>query len=286
MIYSYQDQGVGAFFALSTDYTNEQEQFQQQPNLISIHWNRGDKPISLNVDGVDLELQPHQITTTTFLQHLDVKQSQPDLATFTFNREFYCINDHDHETSCNGVIFFGNLQPPITTISPEEQIKFNMLHEVFLEECKTRDTIQGEMLRILLKRLIIKITRLANDQSPHPNLPEGQRDTIRKFNVLVDIHYKEKRSVQDYADLLFKSPKTLSNLFAKYQQESPLQIIHERIVLEVKRQLLYTSKSTKEIAHELGFNDVGSLHRLFKRLVGQTPQQFKGKNQELTDQER
>ena len=283
MIYSYQDKGVGAFFALSTDYTSEHEQFRQQPNLISIHWNRSNKPISLNVDGVILQLQPHQITTTTFLQHLTFDQSQPDLATFTFNREFYCINDHDHETSCNGVIFFGNLQPPITSISSEEQIKFNMLHEVFLEECKTRDRIQGEMLRILLKRLIIKITRLTNDQSAYPDLPEGQRDTIRKFNVLVDMHYKEKRYVQDYADLLFKSPKTLSNLFAKYEQRSPLQVIHERIVLEAKRQLLYTSKGTKEIAHELGFNDMGSLHRLFKRVVGQTPQQFKGKNQVLTD---
>jgi AraC-like DNA-binding protein len=275
MIYSYQDKGVGAFFAMSTDYTHEYKQFQQQPNLISIHWNRSDEPIFLNVDGVDLQLQPQQITTTTYLQHLTFHQPLPNLATFTFNREFYCINDHDHETSCNGVIFFGNLQPPITSISQEEQIKFNMLHEVFLEECKTRDTIQGEMLRILLKRLIIKITRLTNDQSAYPDLPEGQRDTIRKFNVLVDMHYKEKRYVQDYADLLFKSPKTLSNLFAKYDQKSPLQIIHERIVLEVKRQLLYTSKSTKEIAHELGFNDVGSLHRLFKRVVGQTPQQFK-----------
>ncbi|WKN40919.1 helix-turn-helix domain-containing protein [Tunicatimonas pelagia] len=275
MVYSYQEKDVGAFFALSTDYTNEREQFQHQPSLISIHWNKGAQPVSLNVDGIDFQLQPHEITTTTFLQHLDFPHSSSHLATFTFNREFYCINDHDHETSCNGVIFFGNQQPPITTISQEEQKKFDMLYDVFLEECRTQDTIQGEMLRILLKRLIIKITRLTKDQSPYPDLPEGQRDTIRKFNVLVDIHYKEKRSVQDYADLLFRSPKTLSNLFAKYQQKSPLQIIHERIVLEAKRQLLYTSKSTKEIAHELGFNDVGSLHRLFKRVVGQTPQQFK-----------
>lgn len=276
MVYSYQEQDIGAFFALSTDYNNEYENFLHQPNLISIHWNQGGEPISLNVDGIDFQLQPHQITTTTYLQHLTLPHSLSGLVTFTFNREFYCINDHDHETSCNGIIFFGNQLPPFATIDPEEQKKFDMLYEVFLEECKTRDTIQGEMLRILLKRLIIKITRLTKDQSLHPNLPEGQRDTIRKFNVLVDIHYKEKRSVQDYADLLFKSPKTLSNLFAKYQQKSPLQVIHERIILEAKRQLIYTDKSTKAIAHELGFNDVGSLHRLFKRVVGQTPQQFKG----------
>lgn len=276
MVYSYQEKDVGAFFALSTDYNNEYEQFLHQPNLISIHWNRSEEPINLNIDGIDFQLQPHQVTTTTFLQHLTLPRSSSGLTTFTFNREFYCINDHDHETSCNGIIFFGNQQPPVATLNQAEQKKFAMLGEVFLEECRTRDTIQGEMLRILLKRLIIKITRLTKDQSPYPNLPKGQRDTIRKFNVLVDIHYKEKRYVQDYADLLFKSPKTISNLFAKYQHKSPLQVIHERIVLEAKRQLIYTDKSTKAIAYELGFNDVGSLHRLFKRVVGKTPQQFKG----------
>lgn len=38
---------------LPSDYTSEQEQFQHQSNLISIHWNRGDGPVSFNVDGVD-----------------------------------------------------------------------------------------------------------------------------------------------------------------------------------------------------------------------------------------
>jgi len=102
------------------------------------------------------------------------------------------------------------------------------------------------------------------------------------------MHFKEKRQVNDYAELLFKSPKTLSNLFAKYNQKTPLQIIHERVVLEAKRLLLYTDKTAKEIAYDLGFEEIASFHKLFKKVTGYTPQKFKiemksekGKNEQL-----
>lgn len=275
MIYSYKEKEVGAYFAISTDYSREKPQLDDFKNLICIHWNRGEIDIPIIVDGVDMILQPQELTTTTFAQGVTFPKKESQLTTFTFNREFYCINDHDHEVSCNGIIFFGTEKSPIVSINKEEKKKFEMLFDVFLEECTTRDNIQGEMLRILLKRLIIKTTRLAKAQLINSEIPDSQVDTIRKFNVLVDMHFKEKRQVADYADLLFKSPKTLSNLFAKYNQKTPLQIIHERLILEAKRQLIYTDKSVKEIAHELGFSDSGVFHKLFKKITNSTPQQFK-----------
>ena len=68
---------------------------------------------------------------------------------------------------------------------------------------------------MLLKRLIIICTTLAKEQYILKKLQYDQVKIIRKFNVLVDSHYKTKRKVSDYAELLFKSPKTLSNLFAQ-----------------------------------------------------------------------
>ncbi|MFY0598317.1 MAG: helix-turn-helix domain-containing protein [Cyclobacteriaceae bacterium] len=275
MIYSYREQEVGAYFAVSSDYLREKEQLADIKNLISIHWNRCKVPIPLTVDGVAIQLQPGDLTTTTYAQHVVLPRSEAELTTFTFNREFYCINDHDHEVSCNGIIFFGTQKSPIVSVSEEEKRKFDMLFEVFTDEFSTRDNTQGEMLRILLKRLIIKTTRLAKLQLIEEPLPDSQIDTIRKFNLLVDKYFKEKRQVSEYAEMLFKSPKTLSNLFAKYNHKTPLQIIHERLILEAKRLLIYTDKSAKEIAHELGFEDTGVFHKLFKKVTASTPQQFK-----------
>ena len=173
------------------------------------------------------------------------------------------------------ILFFGNQRPPVVTLSDSEIPKFEMIHEVMMDEYQTRDRVQGEMLRVLLKRLIIKTTRLAKDQLLPREIDDEQVDVIRKFKVLVDVHFREYHQVSDYADLLFKSPKTLSNLFKQLNQQTPLQIIHERIVLEAKRKLIYTDKSVKEVAIDLGFNDLGSFHRLFKRTVNCTPQEYK-----------
>ena len=95
---------------------------------------------------------------------------------------------------------------------------------------------------------------------------ENGFDIIRQFYVLVDNHFKEKKQVQDYAEMLYRSPKTLSNLFSLYGLNSPLRIIHERVDAEARRLLLYTSKSAKEISEILGFEDLATFSRFFKKM--------------------
>lgn len=275
MLHTYQGRELGSFFGFTDDFVLHRTELKEVKGLIHIFWNRNNRTYSFVVDGIPKLLKPNQITTSTYLQQVELGKSTLPISAFSFNREFYCIQDHDEEVSCNGVLFFGTQETPIISLGGEEIRKFDMLYEVFLDEFKTRDNIQGEMLRMLLKRFVIKTTRLAKDQLIPKELSDTQVDTIRRFNVLVDMHYKNKRHVSDYAELLFKSPKTLANLFAKYRQKSPLQVIHERLVLEAKRLLLYTDKTSKEIAHELGFDEVASFHKLFKKVVNSSPQQFK-----------
>lgn len=234
-------------------------------------------PAELIVDGVPVTLQAHQILTLTAIQFLEYV-SGDDLIVYQFNREFYCIKDHDQEVGCVGLLFFGNTHIPIVTLDTSEQPKFNMLHQVFLDELETTDTIQAEMLRMLMARFIIKTTRLLKSNTKNEASSKSPNDLLRHYNLLVEMHYKEAHSVSFYADKLHKSPKTLSNTFAKYDR-SPLQIIHERLVLETKRQLLYTDRSAKEIAYDIGFDDASHLSRLFKKQTGLTPSAFKKQQQ-------
>jgi AraC-like DNA-binding protein len=75
--------------------------------------------------------------------------------------------------------------------------------------------------------------------------------------------------------MLNKSPKTLSNLFKKYNEKSPLQIIQDRTILEARRLLRYSDKSIKEIAYEIGYEDIQSFSRFFKKIEGVSPSDFK-----------
>ncbi|MEQ8924566.1 MAG: helix-turn-helix domain-containing protein [Fulvivirga sp.] len=275
MVKVFEGTGLKSLLALLTNHAKELHELRRHNNLISILWNRCERPVTFFVDGAETTLLPNQITTYTYLHILEFPEDTPELTSFNFNREFYCIIDHDQEVSCNGILFFGSSNQHIINLEAEEADKFEMLFSVFIDEFSTCDTIQEEMLRMLLKRMIIKITRLAKKQVIQTAMDDNQVDLIRKFNVLVEQNYKLKHQVSDYAELLFKSPKTLSNLFSKYSNSTPLQIIQERIILEGKRLLLYTDKSVKEIAYELGFEDAGGFHRLFKRILKQTPLEFK-----------
>ena len=89
------------------------------------------------------------------------------------------------------------------------------------------------------------------------------------------MHFRNKHSVADYAVLLQKSPKTLSNVFSKYNAKTPLKVISERICLEAQRLLFFSNKSISEIGFELGFTDVSHFSKFFKKHYQKTPAAFR-----------
>ena len=282
MRFEFFDKKSGAVFGLSDNIRKDEKNFSVRNWTIELLWNRNDKPVCLHVDDQPITLLPNQIITVTYLHHVTYLESELPITAFTFNREFYCISDHDHEVSCNGILFFGTQEIPLISIPEEQQLKFDTLYQVFVDEFSNQDHIQGEMLQMLLKRLIILTTRLAKEQLIINKLNNEQIEIIRRFNYLVDLNFREKRKVSDYAELLFKSPKTLSNLFAIYNQKSPQQIIHERITLEAKRLIQFSKKQNQEIAFDLGFNDAAHFSRFFKKLTGESPSLYRDKFQITT----
>ncbi len=231
--------------------------------------------IQLQVEDQEIILKPNQILALTpinFLKYISGSQA----IIYQFNREFYCIQDHDAQVGCTGILFFGSDLAPIAHLDNEQQKKYNSLHEILLEELDTNDSVQEEMLRALIARFIIKTTRLIKNQDYNAYVRDEKLELLRAFNLLVEENFRKEHSVTFYASVLHKSPKTISNYFVNYQK-SPLQIIHDRIVIEAKRLLTYSDKSAKEIAFEVGFEDASHLSRLFKKQTGLSPTAYKKK---------
>lgn len=252
------------------------QELLNKKNLYKILWSKK-KAATIKIDGYQLDLQENQIIFCTPLNVMEIPMDSGDSLAIVFNKEFFCIQTHDEQVSCHGFLFFGSSQPQTITLNDKELRQFDNLIYLFKEDLSIKDHLQGEMLRSLLKRLLILSTRMAKKDLPQPSINNVQMDIIREYNILVEKHFREFHQVKDYANLLFKSPKTLSNLFPKYSEKSPIMVINDRILLEAKRLLLYSNKSTDEIATELGYKDPGHFSKFFKKHEGASPTVFKKK---------
>lgn len=233
----------------------------------------------LEVDDQSVILQSQEMLTLTPLHHIRILSVEGKYLSLLFNSNFYCIHGNDHEVSCNGLLFHGSSHLMKFTPKEQEWERIRMLTDILEDEFASRDRLQEEMLRILLKRFIILCTRIVQQQMGNDRKHGMQFETVRKFYVLVDIHFREKKQVQEYADLLNKSPKTLANILSAYGLPSAIRIIHERLEAEARRLLLYTSKSSKEIALLLGFDEQASFARFFKNVTGMSCSDFRKNRQ-------
>ena len=227
----------------------------------------------LQIDGKTHQFKENQVVFLTEFHRVKAN-TIGKIRFLRFNRPFYCILDHDVEVSCKGLLFFGASQLPIIEIPSDEQDKFETLWKMFNIEMESDDSLKIEMLQMMLKRYLILCARIYRQQGSYPP-KKAETDMLREFNFLVEKHFKSKHSVSEYADLLHKSPKTLSNLFSKRNSKSPLQYIHDRKMLEARRLLHYSKLSVKEIAYEIGYDDIQTFSRFFKKQEGLSPSDYR-----------
>ena len=261
-----------------TDSYAEEKSLQKEKGLYKFIWVRQGS-IIVEVDHQEIILKENDIISLSHIQNLEIKSVDGEYTTLLFNSNFYCIYGNDREVSCSGFLFNGSSQMIHFTLNETERRQLEEITVSLGDEFIVSDRLQEEMLRISLKRFIIQCTRIARSRMNVTQEKEKSFEVVRHYYNLVDEHFRQMKQVQDYADMLHKSPKTLSNIFSTYKLPSPLRVIHERIEAEAKRLLLYSNKSAKEIADLLGFEDQASFSRFFKNMTGQSTVQFRSENE-------
>ncbi len=257
------------------DGTKTIELNNSKSSELSLVWFKNDNN-KINIDAVDYKFNSNEIISLTEFHKIKTQQLN-EAVLIRWNRSFYCVVDHDSEVGCKGILYYGASSVPRMKLNENDTDILETILKMLNIELRSKDNLQLEMLQMMLKRLLIICTRIYKSQQTYINLNNKSRDVIREYNFLVEQHFKTKHAVKDYADLLYKSPKTLSNLFKKYGEASPLHFIQNRIVLEARRLLTYTEKSISEISYELGFSDLQSFSRFFRNKEGVSPQKFRSR---------
>ncbi|WP_439558111.1 helix-turn-helix domain-containing protein [Dyadobacter sp.] len=211
-------------------------------------------------------------------QYLEIEEAGAESGYFIFyNRDFYCIQIHDQEVACDGLLFNNIRNMPKVELLEHEIAFLGGLFNEMISEFHLNDSQLEEMVRTYLKQLLIRATRSWKRQHLNNEVTDQQSDMefFRKFTRLVEEHYKSKHTVADYADFLCMAPKTITHKFNRLRLPQPNEVIKNRIILEAKRLLVHTSLTAKEIAYELGYNDPAYFSRLFQTKTGESPSGFR-----------
>ncbi len=258
------------------DRSNESSSFYHDAdlkNLLSILWFENKENL-IEIDGKEIQVPQNGLLCLTAFHKIDLKETTK-VKWVKFNKPFYCILDHDSEVGCKGILFFGAQNLPLINPTEKDLEVLSTVWKMIQLEMESRDNLQLEMLQMMLKRLLILCTRIYKTQEEYTQLDNVQSDLVRDYNYLIEQHFRTKHSVGEYATLLNKSPKTLSNLFKKVHHQTPLQMIQNRIMLEARRLLKYSDKNISEIADEIGFLDLQSFSRFFKKHENLSPSEFR-----------
>jgi AraC-like DNA-binding protein len=159
--------------------------------------------------------------------------------------------------------------------SHELEDTLTLIHQIQAELNQPLDDYTSGIIRNLLQVLVSRIYRVRKASASltldHKYIPQ-----FLNFQKLVELHCQEVRSVQHYADQLNVTTRTLNNFTHKIVNKSAKKLIDEINILKIKRLLINTPLSIKEIAYNSGFDEPSNLIKFFKRYTGQTPENFRG----------
>ncbi|MDX3452679.1 AraC family transcriptional regulator [Streptomyces sp. ME02-8801-2C] len=127
-------------------------------------------------------------------------------------------------------------------------------------------------LRHLLAVLLLRLAHLTvpvGGPAPDPD------ETYLRFRDAVERHFTATRRVEDYAQLLGYSGRTLARATLANAGLSAKEFIDRRVVLEAKRLLAHGDETAAQISDHLGFVTASQFSKYFMQRTDQTPIDFR-----------
>lgn len=171
-----------------------------------------------------------------------------------------------------------DLQKRINFLSLENNPKlFGELMEL-IDNIRTAyvdmNPVRKMIIKLRIKIILLKIIDALPDATERIS---SESDTVlySRFREQVDANFREQRKVQYYANLLGISAKKLTSVCQHYSGLSPLEIIHDKLSLELKKAIALEELSFKEIAYDFGFSSQSALNKYIGLKFNMTPLEFK-----------
>jgi len=157
----------------------------------------------------------------------------------------------------------------------KDRVRLRNLVETLQQEYQGHEPARVTLLEALVTALMVWISRRQQLGQAPRNRDERDRQLLGQYLRLVEAHYREHLSVEDFAARMNIQSLQLNQLCRALSGQTALQVVHQRLLLEARRNLIYTRMSIGQLSDSLGFSDPTYFARFFKRLSGQTPNGYR-----------
>ncbi len=182
-----------------------------------------------------------------------------------FNEKFFTYKFH----------FFHNINAPYHLFlnAVDFQQVFAIVQGIHLD-IRHPQMDQEHFLRSSLYHLLIRINRM------YAGAYDIAEQVIADKRVLRLKHLLSRHSLQFSTTVLLAqelgiSRTHLHKLCQSFFGKSPGLLIRERLILEAKKEILFSEKDIQQIAYGLNFSDASNFNRTFRKATGLTPLQYR-----------
>ncbi|MDM1555535.1 MULTISPECIES: AraC family transcriptional regulator [Chryseobacterium] len=164
-------------------------------------------------------------------------------------------------------------------------IRYFNLEDRFEEVLALFDYIKNELARpyrdiqsTILNNYLFNILLISEEISINSKINLdfcGDKLLVARFKSLVNKNLNQHLSIDYYCEELNITIRTLQKAFLKVEKDPPKQWLINRMILEIKRNLMYNKLNVSEISYNLGFKELTNFTKFFKSKTGLTPTQFR-----------
>jgi AraC family transcriptional activator of pobA len=184
------------------------------------------------------------------------------------------VESENIDTNLSSIIW----QPQAVEFKDNYQLdRFKTYMDLLNHELNYNELGQGLAVKQLVQLILLSVMRQQKLQEMNTEKTSRESHVLLKFRALIENHYNQHLPVTFYAEQLFISTSKLNRLCQYLLNDSPKAIIHQRLIIESKRRLIYTRQSVEEISAMLGFTDTAYFCRFFKKMTELTPSVFREK---------
>lgn len=170
----------------------------------------------------------------------------------------------------NELLGVSKLQLMETDFEKIQQIINRIKEEYF----KVNDKHSLNIIRSEFHILITKLFRI-KAKSVRIDFERKYLKEFVSFQQLAEKNITKTTRVQDYAGMMGLSTKTLNTITKSIVHKSAKEFIDEICTKQIKRLLINTELTIKEIAYKSGFDETTNFYKYFKRQTQATPEQFR-----------